>query len=171
LTAYVAMLRAVNVAGTGKLAMSDLKAMGEACGYGSVRTFIASGNLLFTSDDNEDAVRAAVGARIADHFGKPVPLFVRSAAEMAEAAAADPFNDDKPSRVMAHFIDEPPSPAMIAAARDVGGERIALGPRLLYVSYGEGIGQSKLKLPAVKSGTARNMNSVRKLAALLDAMR
>lgn len=170
MTAYVAMLRAVNVAGTGKLAMTELKAMGEACGFGSVRTFIASGNLLFTSDLGEAAVKERLQARVDKHFGRTVPVFVRSGAEVADAAAGNPFGDDKPSRVMAHFIDEPPEQAMIETARDVAGERIALGPRLLYVSYGEGIGTSKLKLPAVKHGTARNLNSVAKMAALLSEM-
>ena len=89
---------------------------------------------------------------------------------MAEAVAKNPFADDKPSRVMAHFIDEKPVQAMIDEARDVDGERMALGPRLIYVSYGEGIGKSKLKLPAVKQGTARNMNSVAKIAELLAGM-
>jgi uncharacterized protein (DUF1697 family) len=96
-----------------------------------------------------------------------VPVFVRSAAEMAEVAAGNPFTDDKPSRVMAHFIAEPPTSAMLAEARDVVGERMALGPRMIYVSYGEGIGKSRLKLPAVKHGTARNLNSVARMAGLL----
>ena len=100
-------------------------------------------------------------------FGKPVPVFVRSADEMAATAAANPFADDKPSRVMAHFIAEKPVAAMLAEARDVTGERMALGPRCIVVSYGEGIGKTKLKLPAVKGGTARNMNSVAKMAAML----
>jgi uncharacterized protein (DUF1697 family) len=56
---------------------------------------------------------------------------------------------------------------MLEGASGVQGERIALGPRMIYVSYGEGIGKSKLKLPAVAQGTARNMNSVAKIAALL----
>lgn len=164
------MLRAVNVAGTGKLAMTDLAAMGEQCGFERVRTFITSGNLLFVSGEAEAAVRDALAARVAGHFGRDVPLFVRSAAEMAAAAADNPFGDDKPSRVMAHFIAEPPDQAMIDAARDIAGERIAIGLRLLYVSYGEGLGKTKLKLPAVKTGTARNMNSVAKMAALLAEM-
>ena len=71
---------------------------------------------------------------------------------------------------MAHFIDEKPVQAMLDEARDVQGERMALGPRLIYVSYGEGIGKTKLKLPAVKQGTARNMNSVAKIAELLAGM-
>ena len=82
----------------------------------------------------------------------------------------DPFTDDEPSRRFAFFIDEKPTRQMLDEARDVAGERMALGPRLLYVSYGEGIGKSKLKLPAVKQGTARNMNSVGKMADLLAGM-
>lgn len=166
-TRFVAMLRAVNVAGTGKLPMAELAAIGTACGFADVRTFIASGNLLFSSDEDEEGVTRAIAARVETFFGKPVPLFVRSAAEMAEAAARNPFTDDKPSRVMAHFIAEEPTKAMLAGARDVAGERLAIGPRMIYVSYGAGIGKSRLKLPAVAHGTARNMNSVARMAALL----
>jgi uncharacterized protein (DUF1697 family) len=169
-TAYVALLRAVNVSGTGKLAMPELKRMGERCGFGSVRTFIATGNLLFTSDLPEMEVRERIAAEVEAYFAKPVPIFVRTAAEFAALAAGNPFTDDKPSRVMAHLIDEPPEPSMLVAARDVNGERMALGPRAIYVSYGDGIGSTRLKLPAVKQGTARNMNSVDKLARLLADM-
>jgi uncharacterized protein (DUF1697 family) len=158
------------VAGTGKLPKGELKAMGEACGFEKVRTFINSGNLLFASDLSEATAKKRVEKRLAEHFGKAVPAFVRNAKEMAEAVARNPFGDDKPSRVMAHFIDEEPTRAMLEAARDVQGERLALGPPLIYVSYGEGIGKSKLKLPAVKQGTARNMNSVAKIAGLLAEM-
>ncbi len=167
MTAYVALLRAMNVAGTGKLPMTELKRIGEECGFTAVRTFIASGNLLFTSDLAEADAQAMIEAKLEAFFGKPVAVFVRTAAEMAEVAASNPFTDDKPSRVMAHFIAEKPMAAMLAEARDVVGERLALGPRTIIVSYGEGIGKTKLKLPAVKRGTARNMNSVAKIAAML----
>ena len=167
MTAYVALLRAMNVAGTGKLPMTELKRIGSECGFTDVRTFIASGNLLFTSDLAEADAQAMIEAKLEAFFGKPVAVFVRTAAEMAEVAAANPFTDDKPSRVMAHFIAEKPVAAMLAEARDVVGERLALGPRAIIVSYGEGIGKTKLKLPAVKRGTGRNMNSVAKMAAML----
>ena len=147
--------------------MAELKAIGEDCSFRAVRTFIASGNLLFKSEDDEPEVRRRVEQRIEKYFQRKVPVFVRSAAEMAEVVAGNPFEDDKPSRVMAHFINEQPTKAMLEGARDVSGERMALGPRVIYVSYGEGIGKSKLKLPAVKQGTARNMNSVAKMAGLL----
>ena len=166
-TKYVAMLRAVNVAGTGKLPMAQLKAIGEVCGFSNVRTFIASGNLLFDSDLAEAEAAHRIGGAVEAFFGKRVPLFVRSAAEMAEVAAGNPFTDDKSSRVMAHFIAEPPTAAMLAEARDVAGERMALGSRMIYVSYGEGIGKTRLKLPAVKLGTARNLNSVARMAGMM----
>jgi uncharacterized protein (DUF1697 family) len=166
-TAYVALLRAMNVGGGGKLPMTELKRIGEECGFENVRTFIASGNLLFESELAEAKAQAGIEAKLELFFGRPVAVFVRSAVEMAATAAANPFADDKPSRVMAHFIAEDPTPAMLAEARDVAGERMALGPRSIIVSYGEGIGKTRLKLPAVKHGTARNMNSVAKMAAML----
>lgn len=131
MTAYVALVRAVNVSGTGKLPKEDLKAMGEACGFENCRTFINSGNLLFASELGEAEVQNRLTGRLADYFGRPVGLFVRNAAEMAEAARRNPFADDKPSRVMAHFIGEEPTRTMIDEARDVAGERMALGPRLI----------------------------------------
>jgi uncharacterized protein (DUF1697 family) len=150
--------------------MAELKAMGEDCGFRAVRTFINSGNLLFKSEHEEPEVKQRIEQRIEKYFHKMVPIYVRSAAEMAGVVAMNPFSDDKPSRVMAHFIDEQPTKAMLDETRDVQGERLALGPRLIYVSYGDGIGKTKLKLPAVKQGTARNMNSVAKIAELLADM-
>ncbi|MDP9422888.1 MAG: DUF1697 domain-containing protein [Pseudomonadota bacterium] len=170
MTAYVALIRAVNVSGNGKLPKEELKAIGEACGFDNCRTFINSGNLLFTSELAETKLKARMEKRIAEYLGKATPVYVRSAREMAEAVRRDPFTDDKPSRRFAHFIDEPPMQAMLDEARDVQGERLALGPRLIYVSYGEGIGKTKLKLPAIKKGTARNMNSVARMAELLAGM-
>jgi uncharacterized protein (DUF1697 family) len=170
LTAYVALVRAVNVSGTGKLPKQELKSMGEACGFDQVRTFINSGNLLFTTGIGEAEAKEQMERRLADHFSKPTPVYVRSAAEMTEILASNPFTDDKPSRAFAYFIDEHPVQAMLDEARDINGERLALGPRVIYISFGEGIGKTRLKLPAVKQGTARNMNSVAKIAELLAGM-
>ena len=160
----------MNVTGTGKLPKEDLKAMGGACGFDSCRTFINSGNLLFTSGVDESEAKRRMEQRTADYFGKPVPVYVRSAADMAEVAAGNPFPDDRPSWTFAYFIDDEPVQAMIDEARDVAGERLALGPRTVYVSYGAGIGKTKLKLPLSKHGTARNMNSVARIAELLAGM-
>jgi uncharacterized protein (DUF1697 family) len=166
MTSYVALLRAVNVGGTGKLAMADLRAMGEALGFARVRTFIASGNLLFDSDLPEGEVKAHLETRIADYAGKRVPILVRNAAELAAIVAADPFPDAHGSRHMVFFYDSPPPPDLITQSRDVQGERLALGVRELFVDYGEGIRFTKLKIAGKEDRTGRNMNSIRKLAEM-----
>jgi uncharacterized protein (DUF1697 family) len=58
-SAFIALLRAVNVGGTGKLPMSDLKSICEELGFTSVRTYIASGNVVFASRKSEAAIKSA----------------------------------------------------------------------------------------------------------------
>jgi uncharacterized protein (DUF1697 family) len=166
-TAYVALLRAVNVGGTGKLPMAELKRIAEELGFGSARTFIASGNLLFTSDKSENEVRELLEQRLADHMGKPVTVMVRTAAEMAAVAKANPFADAPGRRVLVTFLAEAPPKNALDEAKGQDGERLALGTREIYVDYcGALLGRSKLRIPAAAKGTARNMNSVAKLAEL-----
>ena len=167
MTAYVALLRAVNVGGTGKLAMAELKTIAEQLGFGSPRTFIASGNLLFTSGKSEAEVCNALEQALEKHMGKPVGIVVRTAKEMAAVAGANPFKDAPPNRVHATFLADKPPQDALDHARGRQDERIALGKREIYIDYGErGSGRSKLRIPAAAVGTARNMNSVAKLAEM-----
>jgi uncharacterized protein (DUF1697 family) len=166
-TAYVALLRAVNVGGTGKLPMAELKRIAEELGFGSPRTFIASGNLVFTSGESEAKVRAMLEKALAGHMGKPVEVMVRTAAEMAAVARANPFPDAPGKRVLAIFLPEAPPPDALDQARGQDGERLALGKREIYVDYGgTPLGRSKLRIPAAVKGTGRNMNSVARLAEM-----
>jgi uncharacterized protein (DUF1697 family) len=164
-TRYVALLRAVNVGGR-QLLMSDLKRMAEDLGLGDARTYIASGNLLFTSDAGEKALRGMLEERLGEHLGKPVGVLIRTAAQMTEVAAANPFADQPGNRVMALFLHEKPKADAIEAARNVTDERLALGEREIYVHYPSGLGRSKLQIAAAATGTMRNMNTVAKLAEL-----
>ncbi|GAA4034002.1 DUF1697 domain-containing protein [Sphingomonas rosea] len=168
MTAYVAFLRAVNVSGTGKLPMAELRRMGEECGFANVRTYIASGNLLFESKLSEAKVAGLVADKVAKWFGKPVPVLVRSAAEMRAIADSNPFPEESGSRNFVFFLAGPPPADFMAAVRGREDERIAAGRREICVAYGEGIGKTKLVIPAVKTGTARNRNTVEKIAAMLE---
>jgi uncharacterized protein (DUF1697 family) len=170
MTAYIALLRAVNVGGTGKLPMTELKAMCEAEGFEAVKTYIASGNVVFTSRLKEKAVKAALEARLADYAGKPVGVMVRTAAEMAAVLTANPFPDAPGNRVVAIFLDEAPPKDTVTAARHQAGEDIRLGKREIYVRYDDGMASSKLVIPAAKTGTARNINTVTKLADMAAAL-
>jgi uncharacterized protein (DUF1697 family) len=166
MTAFVALLRAVNVGGTGKLPMSELKAMCEELGFTSVRTYIASGNVVFDSRKSETAVKAALEKRLAAYAGKPVGVMLRNAAEMAQVSANNPFPKAAPNRTMAIFLDGAPPKDTLATVRGREDEQLKLGKREIYVHYGEGMAKSKLVIPAAKSGTARNMNTVAVLAKM-----
>ena len=167
MTAYVALLRAVNVGGTGKLPMTELAAMCEAAGFEKVKTYIASGNVVFTSSKSEKAVKAAIEAAMEKYAGKPGGVMVRTAAEMAGVRDGNPFATAPGNRVVATFLDEAPSKDAIAQATNINGEEMALGEREIYIRYTDhGMADSKLKIPAAKAGTARNMNTVAKLAEM-----
>ena len=165
MTAYVALLRAVNLFGR-PLLMSDLRCIAEEVGLASPRTFIASGNLLFASNKSERELKSALETAIERHMGKPIGVMIRTATEMAEVAEANPFADQPGNRVVAIFLDGAPSSDALDQARNVADERMALGKREIYVHYPGGQGPSKLKIPAAGTGTARNMNTVAKLAEM-----
>jgi uncharacterized protein (DUF1697 family) len=166
MASFVALLRAVNVGGTGKLPMSDLKAICDELGFGAVRTYIASGNVVFESRKSEAAVKAALEKRLAAFAGKPVGVLVRTAAEMAQVLAENPFPKAAPNRTMAVFLDRAPPANTLAGIRGQKDEEIRLGRREIYIHYREGMGQSKLVIDAAKAGTARNMNTVAVLAKM-----
>lgn len=169
MTTYIALLRAVNVGGTGKLPMEKLRAMCEAAGFGNVRTYIASGNVVFDSAFTAKRVKEALKANLQQYAGKPVGVLVRSGAEMAAVLAANPFPKAAPNRTVAIFLDAAPRADALDAVSGRGKEELALGTREIYVYYGDGMADSKLKIPAAKTGTARNMNTVAKLAAMASA--
>jgi uncharacterized protein (DUF1697 family) len=163
---YIALLRAANVGGTGKLPMADLRAMCEAAGFSEVRTYIASGNVVLRSAGTAGQVKSLLEAVLARYAGKPVGVLVRTAAEMEAVLASNPFHGAAPNRTVALFLDHAPPADALDAVSHRNGEQIALGKREIYVHYGEGMADSKLRIPAAKAGTARNLNTVARLAAM-----
>jgi uncharacterized protein (DUF1697 family) len=162
---HVALLRAVNVGGR-VIKMDELKRIATKLGYASPRTFIASGNLLFESGKSASAVKRELETAISSHLGKRVEVMVRNAAELSAVVGDNPFAEEPGNRVAAIFFDGPPSADAVEKAQNVADERLALGPREIYVHYPSGQGRSKLKLGTKAAGTARNMNTVAKLADL-----
>src|SRR4051794_40188546 len=165
MTAYVALIRAVNVGGR-QLKMADLMRIAEELKLGSPRTYIASGNLVFTSSKSERTLKSELEKAVGDHWGVTVDVLIRTAGEMGHAVKANPFGNEPGNRVAAIFLDEPPTADALDAAKGVADEQMALGAREIYVHYPSGMGRSKLRVPAAAPGTARNMNTVAKLAEL-----
>lgn len=170
MTSYVALLRAVNVGGTGKLPMADLRSMCSKLGFASLETYIASGNVVFTSKVSATRVKADLEARLLDYAGKRVGVVVRTASEMQAVLEANPFRKAPPNHTYAIFLDDAPPSDALKHAVGVKDEEMRLGAREIYVYYGSGMGKSKLRIPAAKSGTARNMNTVAKLAEMASLL-
>jgi uncharacterized protein (DUF1697 family) len=166
MTAFVALLRAINVGGTGKLPMSELAELCRAAGFADVRTYIQSGNVVFTSKLSELAVKKKLEALLAKKLGKPVGVMVRTADELRAALKSNPFKQAPPNRVLVLFLDEPPARAAFASLTGPDGEEVKLKGREVFVHYPNGQGKSKLKLPLVNLGTGRNINTVSKLAEM-----
>jgi len=168
-TIYIALLRAVNIGGR-QLKMDELKRIAAELGYGSARTFIASGNLLVDTDKPESEVKRELEGAITRRMGKVVEVMVRTGDELAAAVAANPFAEEPGNRVATIFFDDPPPADATETAKNVTDERLALGKREIYVHFPSGQGRSKLRLAGKASGTARNMNTVAKLAQLAREM-
>jgi uncharacterized protein (DUF1697 family) len=169
MTKYIALVRAVNVGGTGRLPMSELKAMCAAEGFTNVVTYIASGNVVFDSKTTPEKVKAALEARVAEYAGKPMGVLVRTAKELAAVLAANPFPQAAGKFAYAVFLDTAPPADALKQASGRTDEEMHLGVREIYVHYPSGAGRSKLRIPAARVGTARNMNTIAKLVEMARA--
>ncbi|WP_245160202.1 DUF1697 domain-containing protein [Blastococcus sp. CT_GayMR20] len=173
-TTYVALLRGINLGKARQVAMPRLTELLTARGYADVRTHLRSGNVVLTSRVGEAELAADLSAAIEEEFGFAVPVVVRTGAEMGAVVAGDPFATEAtdPARYLVTFLPEPPDPARVDALPKAGGggDYLVRG-RELYLWLPDGIQNTPLAswkwdtLIGVP-GTARNWNTVRKLAEL-----
>lgn len=166
MTTYIALLRAVNVGGTGKLPMADLKKLCVEQGFTRVETYIASGNVIFDCDLSAREVQAKLEKQLTAYAGKAVGVFLRTAAQMRAILEKNPFPDKDPGLTYSFFLSEKPHSSALEGVRGRDGEEIRLGRREIYVHYPMGMGQSKLRIPTATVGTARNLNTVAKLVEI-----
>ena len=163
----MALLRAVNVGGTGVLPMQGLQAICAAIGLRAARTYIQSGNVVFESDGPERKIVAELERALRQELGRPVGVLVRTGAERRAVLEANPFGEAEPAKVGVTFLPEPAPDDLLANVNIPGREQLRLGRREIYVHYPDGMGRSKLKLPEpAAGGTARNLNTVAKLVAM-----
>src|SRR5512134_3547628 len=105
---FVALLRAVNVGGTGKLAMKDLAALCEDAGFRRPETYIQSGNVVFESGLGEPGVKARLEKALAALMGKPVGVLVRTGGELESALKRNPFPEVPANKVLVLFLNQAP---------------------------------------------------------------
>lgn len=166
MTVFVALLRASNVGGSSVLPMTELRTLCEALGFGQVRTYIQSGNVIFESDKPEAVIKSVLESALTERMSRTSNVVLRRAVELAEALAANPFAAAAGNRVQVVFLDTPPAADLLEDLVIPGREEVRLAGREVFVHYPDGIGRSKLKLGFAAAGTARNVNTVKKLAEL-----
>ncbi|WP_435973455.1 DUF1697 domain-containing protein [Streptomyces sp. Qhu_M48] len=176
---YALLLRGINVGGHRKVPMPELRSVLEGLGHRHVRTYLQSGNAVFTTDSaaGEDGLTAEVEDAIESHFGFRVDCLVRDGDYLAAVAGACPFPaaDLDGKQLHAFYLSGPADPARLAGIDQEAfhPEAFALGDRVLYLHVPEGLGRSRLgdvvSRPSVFEGlvvTARNWNTVRKLVEM-----
>ena len=176
MTVVIALLRAVNVGGR-SLKMADLVGMARDLGFAEPRTLAQSGKLVFETKDGTDAaLERRLEAEAKARFGFATDFIVRSAAEWRTVIAKNAFLDaarDDPSHMLVMPLKTAPPKGALDALRAAikGREQVALSGRDAYLVYPDGIGRSKLTIQVIERhlktrGTARNWNTVLKLAAM-----
>jgi uncharacterized protein (DUF1697 family) len=172
-TRYVALLRGINLGRARQVDMPRLREVLAARGHEDVRTHLRSGNVVLTSGLGEAELAADLSAAIESEFGFPVPVVVRTGAELAAVVAGDPFATEAtdPARYLVTFLAEPPAPAKVDALPKADRGNYLVRGRELYLWLPDGIQDTPLaswKWDALlgRSGTSRNWNTVRRLAEL-----
>lgn len=161
------LLRAVNVGGTGKLPMQDLRSICLDAGFAQPKTLLASGNVVVETELAAGKVRRIMEDALETYAGKPVGVFVLDLQAMAEIHACHPFGDHPPSQCGILFVDDLPAASDLQAAKGLKDEVLTVGPGVVYILFPNGMGKSKLVTPGSTSGTMRNLNTVTKLLAML----
>jgi len=167
-TRQVALLRGVNLGGR-KVVMSELRSACENAGFTDVETLIASGNLVLGSKLSGAKLEAKLEKTILEALGLKTDVHVRTHAELEAIIAANPFKafaKSNPNYLVVYFMRAKAAAAEMETIEKTAlfGEEAKQGGNCLYIKFPKGQGVSKLKLP--KLGTARNWNTVNKLAAM-----
>lgn len=175
---YVALLRGINVGGKHRVPMKELAEVCVGCDCGNVRTYIQSGNVVFTAPvGTVKKLAAELEKRIEARFGFAVPVVVRDREQMARVVRSNPFlKAGKPEKALhVSFLASEPTAEAIAKLdpnRSPGDEFRVVGSEI-YFHFPNGAGNTKLTSAYLDSrlqtvGTARNWATVLQLAAMMD---
>jgi len=171
---YVVLLRGINLGGRNRVGMAPLRDLLSSSGYGEVRTYVQSGNVILRSRSGEKALAASLRQRLSDAFGFDIGIFVRTPAQLADVAANNPFvgpGVDPGRQLHVAFLEAVPDPGALAALdphRAPPDELRARG-REVYIWAPNGIGPSKV-LQGLDGilGTSMTVRNWRTVSALLD---
>ncbi|MEU0222105.1 DUF1697 domain-containing protein [Streptomyces sp. NPDC006265] len=180
-TTYAALLRGINVGGSRKVPMADLRTLLTDLGLDDVRTHLQSGQAVFASGHgDEESLAGEIARALEKRFGFGVDVIVRDHAYLRAIADACPFPaaDLEPKQLHVTYFSAPLTPERFAEIDQEAylPEEFRLGDRALYLYAPNGLGRSKLaehlSKPRINKGviaTSRNWNTVVKLVEMTGA--
>ena len=177
-TARVALLRGINVGGKNKLPMRDLVALFEEAKCRNVRTLIQSGNVVFTARAKAcGGLAAGIASKISERFGYTTPLILRTADQLRDVIANNPFLTPEANEDSLHvmFLADRPAPAKVAALdpNRSSPDRFTVRGQDVYLHLPNGVAKTKLSNAWFDSklgttSTVRNWRTVNRLLAMMD---
>lgn len=177
-TTYLALLRGINLGGRHTLPMADLRELFVGAGGRDVRTLIQSGNVVFAAPPGVAAeVPALVAAGIAERFGFPVPVVLRSVERMRGVVAGNPFLEEGAPEATLHvmFLADTPEPGRVTGLDPDRSppDAFAVRGQEVYLRLPNGAARSKLTnawfdAKLATTSTARNWRTVTKLLDLME---
>jgi len=183
-TTYAALLRGINVGGSKKVPMAELRTLLEGLGYAGVRTYLQSGNAVFAAghgDQTEEVLAGEITRAIERHFGFAVDVIVRDHAYLRAINENCPFPAAELEAKQLHvtYFSAPVDAERFAEIDQAAylPEEFRLGDRALYLYAPNGLGRSKLaehlSKPRLNKGviaTSRNWNTVVKLVEMTEPL-
>ena len=173
MTTYIALLKGINVGGNRRLPMADLKAALTEAGFEDVRTILASGNVVLDAPETDPAaLEARLASETTARLGVTTDYMVRDGAQWRAMIEANPFPDaaaKDPGHLLVVVMKTTPDASKVRAYLEAydGPERVAVVGREIFIHYPDGQGTSRLSIPRLGNGTARNWNTAVRLAALV----
>src|SRR5437764_5094789 len=177
----ISMLRAVNVGGHNKIKMDALRALYESLKLRDAQTYVQSGNVIFKTDERDIARLAKrIEDGIARKFGFRPDVILRTAAEMREGIARNPFAKRRgiePNKLLVTFLASDPGEEARERVRQMkcDPEELRIEGRERYIYFPNGMGRSKLPWAGLgkmlkTQGTGRNWNSVTKMLEMAEKL-
>lgn len=169
---WVALLRAVNLGGSNKVPMAELRALLEEAGYGNVRTYIASGNVFLDGPASRAEVGAALERLVAESFAVTTSAIMRKPRELVATVEAHPFGADTSETHVAFLAGRPSKAAAARLAAAAPGDDLAiLAGSEVYLRLPRGVHGSRLSGARIEKllgvpATLRNWRTVAALAEL-----
>jgi len=177
MTTYIALLRGINVGGNNMVAMADLRALLTRLGFQDVKTVLQSGNVVFRARTQPTAkLEAQLERELAKGLGVTCDIHVRTADEWQAMVKANPYEAEArrdPGHMHVTCFKTPLDKAKVKMVQGeiTGREVLTADGRHLYMVFPDGMGTSKatpLVARRLPGGTARNWNTVLKLATLVS---